>query len=237
MFTNYKINDIDNFETPEHLIFESKINHNISTLISMVQDVNRLVPHAKTHKSKDILNHLIDKGITRHKTSTINELEILGECEPQELILSYPIASKTKAQRLQKVINKFPKTNYSSIVSSIYHVDLLNDLKGIHGVYIDLDTGMHRTGVSINELDELLDDELYELDIDIYSPCAIGATINNKTIEQLKCKIIAGAANNVLENYVQILNINTLTAINLSNKNIADLTGIRDFSSLINLSV
>ena len=48
---------------------------------------------------------------------------------------------------------------------------------------------------------KVTDDELYELDIDIYSPCAIGATINNKTIEQLKCKIIAGAANNVLENY------------------------------------
>ena len=35
----------------------------------------------------------------------------------------------------------------------------------------------------------------------MYSPCAIGATINDKTIEQLKCKIIAGAANNVLKDY------------------------------------
>jgi len=40
---------------------------------------------------------------------------------------------------------------------------------------------------------------------------------------------------NVLDDYVQILNINTLTAIDLSNKNISDLTGIRDFSSLFNL--
>ena len=37
--------------------------------------------------------------------------------------------------------------------------------------------------------------------MDVYSPCAIGATINDKTIEQLKCKIIAGAANNVLKDY------------------------------------
>ena len=44
-------------------------------------------------------------------------------------------------------------------------------------------------------------DDLYELNVDIYSPCSIGATINDKTIEQLKCKIIAGAANNVLKNY------------------------------------
>ena len=37
-------------------------------------------------------------------------------------------------------------------------------------------------------------------EVDIYAPCALGATVNKKTIPELKCKIIAGAANNVLEN-------------------------------------
>jgi leucine dehydrogenase len=32
----------------------------------------------------------------------------------------------------------------------------------------------------------------------VFSPCAIGAIINDKTIEKLKCKIIAGSANNQL---------------------------------------
>jgi leucine dehydrogenase len=36
--------------------------------------------------------------------------------------------------------------------------------------------------------------------VDILSPCALGAIINNKTIPKLKCKIIAGGANNPLEN-------------------------------------
>ncbi len=40
--------------------------------------------------------------------------------------------------------------------------------------------------------------ELYDLDVDIYSPCALGATLNDETIERLKCKIIAGGANNQL---------------------------------------
>ena len=40
---------------------------------------------------------------------------------------------------------------------------------------------------------------IYDLDIDIYSPCALGATINDTTIEQFKCEIIAGAANNQLQ--------------------------------------
>jgi leucine dehydrogenase len=37
------------------------------------------------------------------------------------------------------------------------------------------------------------------LDVDIYAPCALGATINNDTLKRLKCDIIAGAANNQLE--------------------------------------
>ena len=42
-------------------------------------------------------------------------------------------------------------------------------------------------------------DEIYDLDVDIYSPCALGATINDRTIDRLRCKIIAGAANNQLD--------------------------------------
>jgi leucine dehydrogenase len=41
-------------------------------------------------------------------------------------------------------------------------------------------------------------DEIYDVDADIYSPCALGATINDNTIDRLKCKVIAGAANNQL---------------------------------------
>ena len=41
---------------------------------------------------------------------------------------------------------------------------------------------------------------IYDLDVDIYSPCALGATINDTTIEQFKCEIVAGAANNQLLN-------------------------------------
>ncbi len=42
-------------------------------------------------------------------------------------------------------------------------------------------------------------DEIYGLDVDIYAPCALGATINDDTLPQMKAKIIAGAANNQLE--------------------------------------
>lgn len=42
-------------------------------------------------------------------------------------------------------------------------------------------------------------DEIYSIDMDIYAPCALGATVNDDTLAQLKCSIIAGAANNQLK--------------------------------------
>ena len=41
--------------------------------------------------------------------------------------------------------------------------------------------------------------KIYEVDMDIYAPCALGATVNDNTIAKMNCSIIAGAANNQLE--------------------------------------
>jgi len=41
-------------------------------------------------------------------------------------------------------------------------------------------------------------EDIYDLEMDIYSPCALGATVNDDTLKRLKCSIIAGAANNQL---------------------------------------
>lgn len=42
-------------------------------------------------------------------------------------------------------------------------------------------------------------DEVYDMEMDIYAPCALGATVNDDTLSRLKCSIIAGAANNQLQ--------------------------------------
>ena len=41
-------------------------------------------------------------------------------------------------------------------------------------------------------------DDIYDQDVDIYAPCALGASINDDTIKRLKANIIAGCANNQL---------------------------------------
>uniref|UniRef100_UPI004047D191 Glu/Leu/Phe/Val family dehydrogenase n=1 Tax=Polaribacter sp. TaxID=1920175 RepID=UPI004047D191 len=66
--------------------------------------------------------------------------------------------------------------------------------------------------INIQRLEELskkyganvvLGNDIYGLDVDIYAPCALGATINDATIHQLKAKVIAGAANNQLADEVK----------------------------------
>lgn len=42
-------------------------------------------------------------------------------------------------------------------------------------------------------------EDIYDLDVDVYAPCALGATVNDDTLSRLKCSIIAGAANNQLK--------------------------------------
>jgi len=41
-------------------------------------------------------------------------------------------------------------------------------------------------------------DEIFNLEMDIYAPCALGASVNTDSIGKMKCAIIAGAANNQL---------------------------------------
>lgn len=70
--------------------------------------------------------------------------------------------------------------------------------------------GAHVIGTDIREetmrearerlgITTVIGDEIYSLNADIFAPCALGAIINDETLPKLKCKIIAGAANNQLE--------------------------------------
>jgi len=43
-------------------------------------------------------------------------------------------------------------------------------------------------------------DAIYDVDADIFAPCALGAVINDDTIPRLKVRVVAGAANNQLAN-------------------------------------
>lgn len=55
-----------------------------------------------------------------------------------------------------------------------------------------------RFGVDVTD-----QNKIYDLEMDIYAPCALGATLNDDTIPRLKCSIVAGAANNQLKDEIK----------------------------------
>ena len=40
--------------------------------------------------------------------------------------------------------------------------------------------------------------EIYDVECDIFAPCALGGVLNSQTIPRLKCRIVCGSANNQL---------------------------------------
>ncbi|MHB8207883.1 Glu/Leu/Phe/Val family dehydrogenase [Mucilaginibacter sp.] len=78
-------------------------------------------------------------------------------------------------------------------------VKILRDEKA--KVYInDINEDLLRQVAKKYGAEAIAHNNIFDIDADIYSPCAMGATINTQTINKLNCAIIAGSANNQLEN-------------------------------------
>ena len=68
-------------------------------------------------------------------------------------------------------------------------------------VYVnDINVDRLKSVIDKYEVKTFKNSELYSMDLDIFSPCALGGILNSESIKKLNCKIIAGAANNQLEN-------------------------------------
>jgi leucine dehydrogenase len=74
---------------------------------------------------------------------------------------------------------------------------LAND--GASLIVTDIDPERVRAVVDEFGAESVRPDAIYGVDADVYAPSALGATINDETIPQLRVQIVAGAANNVLQ--------------------------------------
>jgi len=71
---------------------------------------------------------------------------------------------------------------------------------GANLVYTDIsERGIEKMRESFPNAKFVSSNEIFSTECDIYAPCALGASINDETIPLLKCKVIAGAANNQLK--------------------------------------
>ncbi|WP_323192009.1 Glu/Leu/Phe/Val dehydrogenase dimerization domain-containing protein [Halostella sp. PRR32] len=62
----------------------------------------------------------------------------------------------------------------------------------------DIDSENVEAFADSHDVETVASDAVYEQSCDIFAPCAIGGVVNDETIPQLDCDIVAGAANNVL---------------------------------------
>jgi leucine dehydrogenase len=88
-------------------------------------------------------------------------------------------------------------------VQGLGHVGghLAGHLKKAGATVVGCDVDQERAGAIKEEhgLDMLVHpNEIFDVDCDVFAPCAMGLAINETTIDRLKCKVVAGGANNQL---------------------------------------
>ncbi len=188
----YEIEDIDQLDSPALVIYPDRVKQNIQTLINGIDDVNRLRPHIKTHKSQSVTNLMIAAGINNFKCATIAEAELLGMCGAADVLLAYqPFGPKLA--RFVALIRKYTNTKYACLVDNLASAQQMDGLARqrqlILPVYIDLNVGMDRTGIkpnhtalqlyeSISKLDNLILLGLHAYDGHIYD-----ANLAKRTIQ------------------------------------------------------
>lgn len=146
----FLIKDIEKLDSPALVIYTERVKTNIGILKSMINDVFRLRPHIKTHKSKEAAILMLEAGITKFKCATIAEAEMLGMCKAPDVLLAYqPVGPKL--ERFIKLIQIFQGTKFSCLVDNTLEAKHISktalENKITIPVYIDLNIGMNRTGI------------------------------------------------------------------------------------------
>lgn len=71
-------------------------------------------------------------------------------------------------------------------------------------VYVsDIDSAKTKKYLKLKNTKVVDNEEIYNTECDVFAPCAVGEIINDETIKRLKCKIIAGGANNQLKDEIK----------------------------------
>ena len=155
MSTWFEIQNIAEVSTPSLAVWPDRIEENLRRMVSMVNgDASRLRPHMKTHKMPEVIKMHLKQGITKFKCATIAEAEMTAEAGAAEVLLAYPPVGPNIA-RLIALIRKFPQTKFAAVTDSEDTVRALSQAASAAGItietYLDVDCGMHRTGIAPDE--------------------------------------------------------------------------------------
>jgi D-serine deaminase-like pyridoxal phosphate-dependent protein len=154
MNPSYALKDTSDIFTPALLFYKDLIRQNIARAVEIAGSPSRLRPHAKTHKTREIIRLEMDAGITKHKCATLAEAEMLASCGVTEVLLAYPIVGPN-CRRLARLATVYPQTRFAALADSDIGIQQLSaatkEASAEIDVVLDLDVGMHRTGIVPDE--------------------------------------------------------------------------------------
>lgn len=155
----YKLTDPKNISSPSLLVYPDRIERNIQRMVAIAGDVTRLRPHIKTHKTREIIMLQMHYGITKFKCATIAEAELLGQCGAKDVLLAMqPVGHNI--DRFFTLMKKFSNTKFSTLVDNSRSLRELDGKAKEHdtkiSLWMDLNTGMDRTGIIPDEQAEKL---------------------------------------------------------------------------------
>ena len=134
-------------------MFRDLVEQNLDAMVKIAGRARqRLRPHCKTHKMREVILLELDRGITKHKCATIAEAEMLAEAGVKDIFLAYnPVGPNIR--RVARFAEKFPKVKFAVTADHPGPVAALGEAMLAVGhtvdVLLDIDTGMHRTGIAI----------------------------------------------------------------------------------------
>lgn len=155
----YSISNESSVFTPAILVYPDRIEENIRRMISIAGDASRLRPHIKTHKIPEIIQLQVSLGIKKFKCATLSEVEMAADNGGDDILLAYPLAGPA-IPYFFKIIARFPDKTFAVTVDSIPAANQLNQAVLQEGktvrVLVDLDNGMHRTGIAPEDAEKLI---------------------------------------------------------------------------------
>jgi D-serine deaminase-like pyridoxal phosphate-dependent protein len=148
----YDIKNVAEIDSPAFVVYVDRVKENIRIIKKMIDDVDRLRPHIKTHKTKEICLLLLEAGITKFKCATIAEAELLGIVNAPDVLFAYqPVGPKLL--RVISLIKAYPSTNFSCLIDNAVSAKNISDAAQKENLtiplFVDLNVGMNRTGINL----------------------------------------------------------------------------------------
>lgn len=140
--------------SPALVVFAPLLERNLAAMLQIAGATDRLRPHCKTHKTREIIRLLLDRGVTRHKTATVREAAMCLEAGARDVVLAYQLVGPLLDQ-FAMLAAQYPDARLSALVDNERSAYQLSAAATAHGVTIgalvDLDTGLHRTGLPVGD--------------------------------------------------------------------------------------